>query len=149
MRGAGYPEGNFTIERVLDRIARELGMDRAEVRRRNLIPGDAIPYQMPMKTREGTPMIYESGDFLRCHEMALEAAGYTDFAQRQKEALTEGRHIGIGVANMVKVTGRGPFESATVRVGRSGRVVIYTSAMAMGQGTKTTSRASRMIRRIP
>ena len=138
VRGAGYPEGNFTIERVLDRIARELGMDRAEVRRRNLIPGDAIPYQMPMKTREGTPMIYESGDFLRCHEMALEAAGYTDFAQRQKEALTEGRHIGIGVANMVKVTGRGPFESATVRVGRSGRVVIYTSAMAMGQGTKTT-----------
>ena len=83
-------------------------------------------------------MIYESGDFLRCHEMALEAAGYTDFAQRQKEALTEGRYIGIGVANMVKVTGRGPFESATVRVGRSGRVVIYTSAMAMGQGTKTT-----------
>ena len=137
VRGAGYPEGNFTMERVLDRIARELGMDRAEVRRRNLISGDAIPYRMPMKTREGTPMIYESGDFLRCHEMALEAAGYTDFSQRQKEALTEGRHIGIGVANMVKVTGRGPFESATVRVGRSGRVVVYTSAMAMGQGTKT------------
>ena len=137
VRGAGYPEGNFTMERVLDRIARELGMDRAEVRRRNLIPGDAIPYRMPMKTREGTPMIYESGDFVRCHEMALEAALYTDFSQRQKEARAEGRHIGIGVANMVKVTGRGPFESATVRVGRSGRVVVYTSAMAMGQGTKT------------
>jgi carbon-monoxide dehydrogenase large subunit len=138
VRGAGYPEGNFTMERILDRIAQELGMDRAEVRRRNLIPGDAIPYQMPMKTREGTPMIYESGDFLHCYEMALEASGYADFEQRQKEALAEGRHIGIGVANMVKVTGRGPFESATVRVGRSGRVVVYTSAMAMGQGTKTT-----------
>ena len=137
VRGAGYPEGSFAMERILDRVARELGMDRAEVRRRNLIPGEAIPYEMPMKTREGTPMIYESGDFSRCHEMALEAAGYEDFSLRQEEARAEGRHIGIGVANTVKVTGRGPFESATVRVGRSGRVIVYTSAMAMGQGTKT------------
>ncbi len=137
VRGAGYPEGNFAMERVLDRIARELGRDRAEVRRRNLIPGEAIPYEMPMKTREGTPMIYESGDFSYCHETALEAAGYAGFSARQTAARAEGRHLGIGVANMVKVTGRGPFESATVRVGRSGHVVIYTSAMAMGQGTKT------------
>ncbi|MDA0997163.1 MAG: xanthine dehydrogenase family protein molybdopterin-binding subunit [Proteobacteria bacterium] len=137
VRGAGYPEGNFAMERILDRISRELGVDRAEVRRRNLIPGEAIPYEMPMKTREGTPMIYESGNFTRCHEKALEAAGYEDFARLQQKARAEGRHIGIGVANMVKVTGRGPFESATVRVGRSGRVIVYTSAMAMGQGTKT------------
>lgn len=137
VRGAGYPEGNFTVERIFDRIARELKVDRAEVRRRNLIPGDAIPYQMPMKTREGTPMIYESGDFTACLEKALEAAGYSNFANRQEEARAQGRHIGIGVANMVKVTGRGPFESATVRVGRSGHPVVYTSAMAMGQGTKT------------
>jgi len=137
VRGAGYPEGNFAIERILDRIARELGFDRAEVRRRNLIPGEAIPYEMPLKTREGTPMIYESGNFPHCLETALEAAGYADFAQRQSQARTEGRYLGIGVANMVKVTGRGPFETATVRIGRSGRVIIYTSAMAMGQGTKT------------
>ncbi len=137
VRGAGYPEGNFTIERILDRIARELGLDRAEVRRRNLIPGSAIPYEMPMKTREGTPMIYESGDFTHCFETALEASGHAGFAERQAAARAEGRFIGIGVANMVKVTGRGPFETATVRVGRSGKVVVYTSAMAMGQGTKT------------
>jgi len=137
VRGAGYPEGNFAIERILDRVAHELGIDRAEVRRRNLIPGSAIPYEMPMKTREGTPMIYESGDFTLCFEKALEAAGYTDFAERQAAARADGRYLGIGVANLVKVTGRGPFETATVRVGRSGRVVVYTSAMAMGQGTKT------------
>ena len=137
VRGAGYPEGNFAMERVLDKVAREIGIDRAEVRRRNLIPGSAIPYEMPMKTREGTPMIYESGDFTMCFEKALQTAGYADFGERQAAARAEGRYLGIGVANMVKVTGRGPFETATVRVGRSGKVVVYTSAMAMGQGTKT------------
>lgn len=137
VRGAGYPEGNFAMERLLDRIALETGIDRAEVRRRNIIPGKDIPYEMPMKTREGTPMIYESGDFLACLEKALEQSGYSEFPERQAAAQAEGRYIGIGVANMVKVTGRGPFEAATVRVGRSGRVIVYTSAMAMGQGTKT------------
>ena len=138
VRGAGYPQGNFTIERALDRVAQELGLDRAEIRRRNLIASDQIPYEMPMKTREGTPMIYESGDFQLCHARALEAADYEGFEKRQAAARAEGRYTGIGVANMVKVTGRGPFETGTVRIGRSGRVVVYTGAMAMGQGTRTS-----------
>jgi carbon-monoxide dehydrogenase large subunit len=138
VRGAGYPEGNFAMERLLDEIAKRLDLDRVEVRRRNLIPTDAMPYELPMKTREGTPIVYDSGDFPGCQARAVDAIGYEAFRDKQKQALAEGRYIGIGIANMIKVTGRGPFESGLVRIGRSGRVMIYTGAMAMGQGTKTT-----------
>ena len=138
VRGAGYPEGNFAMERLLDEVARNLGLDRAEVRRRNLIPSQGMPYELPMQTRERTPIIYDSGDFPGCQARAVEAIDYDEFAERQARARAEGRYIGIGIANMIKVTGRGPFESGLVRVGRSGRVMVYTGAMAMGQGTKTT-----------
>lgn len=138
IRGAGYPEACFAMERLLDEIARGLDLDRAEVRRRNLIPADQMPYEHPMKTREGTPTIYDTGDFPACQVQALETADYAGFATRQARARSEGRYLGIGVSNMVKVTGRGPFESGVVRVGRSGRVSIYTGAMEMGQGTKTS-----------
>ena len=138
VRGAGYPEGNFAMERLLDEVARNLGIDRAEVRRRNLIPSQGMPYELPMQTRERTPIIYDSGDFPGCQARAVEAIDFDGFADRQARARAEGRYIGVGIANMIKVTGRGPFESGLVRVGRSGRVMIYTGAMAMGQGTKTT-----------
>lgn len=137
VRGAGYPEGNFAMERLLDEVARSLGLDRAEVRRRNLIPSEQMPYELPMLTRERTPIIYDSGDFPGCQAQALAAADYAGFGARQAQARAQERYLGIGVANMVKVTGRGPFETALVRVGRSGRVMVYTGAMAMGQGTKT------------
>ena len=138
VRGAGYPEGTFAMERLLDEAARGLGLDRAEIRRRNLVPGDRIPYELPMKTREGTPIVYESGDFPAVQRQAMETAGYSGFAGRQAAARAEGRCIGLGIANMTKVTGRGPFETALVRIGRSGRVMIHTGAAAMGQGTRTT-----------
>ena len=138
VRGAGYPEGNFAMERLLDAVAHQLGLDRAEVRRRNLIPGESMPYELPMKTREGTPIIYDSGDFPGCQGKAVDAIGYYQFTDRKAQALREGRYIGVGIANMIKVTGRGPFETGLVRVGRSGQVMIYTGAMAMGQGTRTT-----------
>ena len=138
VRGAGYPEGCFAMERLLDAVAQGLGLDRAEVRRRNLVPGDRIPYELPMKTREGTPIIYESGDFPAVQRRAMEAADYAGFAARQAQARTEGRYLGLGIADMTKVTGRGPFETALVRIGRSGQVMVYTGAIAMGQGTKTT-----------
>ena len=138
VRGAGYPEGTFAMERLLDAVARGLGLDRAEVRRRNLVPGDRIPYELPMKTREGTPIIYESGDFPEVQRRAMEAADYDGFTARQAQARATGRYIGLGIANMTKVTGRGPFETALVRIGRSGRVMLHTGAIAMGQGTRTT-----------
>jgi carbon-monoxide dehydrogenase large subunit len=76
VRGAGYPEGAFAMERVLDAIARTLKLDRAEVRRRNLVPADKIPYVTPLKTRAGSPITMDSGDFPKCQQMALDALGY-------------------------------------------------------------------------
>jgi carbon-monoxide dehydrogenase large subunit len=137
VRGAGYPEAAFAMERVLDRIARQLGLDRAEVRRRNLVPADKMPYVTPLKTRAGSPVTLDSGDFPRCLDMALDAIDYAGFAERQRRAREQGRHLGIGIGNGVKGTGRGPFESGIVRIGRSGRISVYTGAMPMGQGIKT------------
>jgi aerobic carbon-monoxide dehydrogenase large subunit len=137
VRGAGYPQGTFAIERLLDVAAAHIGLDRAEIRRRNLIPAAAMPYTTPMKTRAGTPVRYDSGDFPKCQAMVLEAIDYDGFAARKAAALREGRYIGIGIANGTKGTGRGPFETGIVRIGRSGRITVSTGAAAMGQGTAT------------
>ena len=137
VRGAGYPQGTFAIERLLDLAADRIGLDRAEIRRRNLIPAAAMPYTTPMKTRAGTPVKYDSGDFPKCQAMVLAAIDYHGFAARKLAALAEGRHIGIGIANGTKGTGRGPFETGIVRIGRSGRITVSTGAAAMGQGTAT------------
>jgi aerobic carbon-monoxide dehydrogenase large subunit len=137
VRGAGYPEGCFAMERVLDAIADDLGMDRAEVRRRNLVPANAMPYKTPMQARSASAIVYDSGDFPACLEQALRSADYSGFAARRAQAAAEGRLLGFGISTGMKGTGRGPFESAIVRVGRSGRVSVYTGAMAMGQGLKT------------
>jgi aerobic carbon-monoxide dehydrogenase large subunit len=137
VRGAGYPEAAFTMERALDAIARELKIDRGDVRRRNLVPAEKMPYVTPLKTRSGSAVAYDSGDFPRCLDMALHAIDYAGFAERQRSARDNGRHLGIGIGNGVKGTGRGPFESGIVRIGRSGRISVYTGAMPMGQGIRT------------
>ncbi len=116
VRGAGYPQAAFAMERLLDRLARELGLDRAEIRRRNLIPADKMPYRKPLKARSGAGIEYDSGDYPACQAEVLRAAGWDDFPRRQAEARRHGRHIGIGLAHGLKGTGRGPFESGVVRV---------------------------------
>jgi len=138
VRGAGYPQSNFAMERLMDCAARELGLDRTEIRRRNLIPADRMPYITPLKNRAGTPIVYDSGDYLLAQTTALTAAGYGDFPARQIEARKRGKYIGIGIAQAVKGTGRGPFESARVRVSANGRVAVFTGALEMGQGIKTS-----------
>ena len=138
VRGAGYPEGCFAMDRVLDAIARDRGISSVEVRRRNLVPGSAMPYATPMQARSTSTIVYESGDFPACLDLALQSADHAGFAARRKKAREAGRLLGFGIGAGIKGTGRGPFESAIVRVGRSGRVSIYTGAMAMGQGLKTT-----------
>ncbi|MDB5776514.1 MAG: dehydrogenase [Herbaspirillum sp.] len=138
VRGAGYPQSNFAMERLMDCAARELGLDRTEIRRRNLIAATAMPYVTPLKNRAGTPIVYDSGDYLKTQEHALAAAAYADFPARQRAARLQGRHIGIGIAQAVKGTGRGPFESARVKVASTGRVAVYTGALEMGQGIKTS-----------
>jgi carbon-monoxide dehydrogenase large subunit len=137
VRGAGYPQAAFAMERTMDLIAAKLGLDRAEVRRRNLIPPAKMPYTKKLKARSGAAMVYDSGDYLASQAEALAAAGWDDFPERQKKALAENRYIGIGMANAVKGTGRGPFESGIVRVGQDGKVSVYTGATAMGQGLET------------
>ncbi len=137
VRGAGQPQGVFAMERLLDRAARELGLDRAEIRRRNLVPGDAMPYATPLRTRGGMQVVLDSGDYPACQQMALDEADWAGFPERQRTARAAGRHIGIGVANYVEGTGRGPFEHVSVRIEPSGRIMVATGAAAMGQSTRT------------
>ncbi len=137
VRGAGYPQAAFVMERLLDRVARELDLDRAEVRRRNFIPKEKMPYDKRLRNRAGVTSVIDSGDYAACQARALEAIGYAAFAQRKAQAAAAGRYLGLGLANCVKPTGRGPFESALVRVATTGRVSVYTGALAMGQGLKT------------
>ena len=138
VRGAGRPQAVFAIERLLDRVARELNIDRAELRRRNLIQPQQMPYEVGLTFRDGKPLVYDSGDYPRGQEKALALAEYESFRERQKAALDEGRFIGIGLANYVEGTGLGPFEGVTVRVLPSGKVAVATGATNQGQGTRTT-----------
>ncbi|HXF89452.1 MAG TPA: xanthine dehydrogenase family protein molybdopterin-binding subunit [Xanthobacteraceae bacterium] len=137
VRGAGYPQAAFAMERLLDRVAYELKLDRAEVRRRNLIPKEKMPYTKPIKARSGVTIQYDSGDYPGCQEEVLQAAGWHDFPQRQAAARAAGRYIGIGLAHGVKGSGRGPFESGLVRVSRTGKVTVFTGAAELGQGLQT------------
>lgn len=137
-RGAGRPQGTFVMERLLDAMADKLALSRDEVRRRNLIPPGKMPYSTQVAQRDGSTMVYDSGDYPECQRRALEATGWSDFATRRDNARKRGRHLGIGLCNYVEGTGRGPFESASIRVHPSGRIVIATGATAQGQGVKTT-----------
>ena len=137
VRGAGQPQGVFAIERLLDRVARELSLDRAEVRRRNLVPAEKMPRKTPLATRGGMQVVLDSGDYPACQQAALSRAGWDDFCARQRSARKDGRYLGIGLANFVEGTGRGPFEPVTVRIAPSGKIHVYSGAVHMGQSTKT------------
>ena len=138
VRGAGRPEAVTTMERLMDRVARELKLDRAEVRRRNFIQPEQMPYQVGIIFRDGRPVTYDSGNYPACLDGALQASDYKSFFQRQAKARAAGRYTGIGIGNAVEATGLGPYESATVRVATSGRIAIYTGATPQGQSHKTT-----------
>ena len=136
-RGAGRPQGTYVMERLLDRGAALTGLARDEIRRRNLIGAEKMPYPTPVTQRDGSTMVYDSGDYPECQRRALAAAGWADFPARREAARRDGRLIGIGLANYVEATGRGPFESAGIRIGPSGTIVVTTGATAQGQGVKT------------
>jgi carbon-monoxide dehydrogenase large subunit len=138
VRGAGRPQAVFAMERLMDRVARELKLDRAELRRRNIIAPQAMPYSVGLVFRDGKPLVYASGDFPKSQQRALALAHYEDFPTRQCKARGEGRYLGIGVANYVEGTGLGPFEGVAVRVLPNGKVAVATGATAQGQGTRTT-----------
>jgi aerobic carbon-monoxide dehydrogenase large subunit len=138
VRGAGRPQAAVVMERLMDRVAHELKLDRAEVRRRNFIKPEQMPYRVGIIFRDGRPVTYDSGDYPACQEKALAAADYAGFSARQMAARAAGRYIGFGMANAVEATGLGPYESAIARVSTSGKVTVSTGATPQGQSHKTT-----------
>ena len=138
VRGAGRPQAVFIMERLMDRIAREFKLDRVEVRRRNMIKPEQMPYEIPLIFRDGKPIVYHGGDFPKSQAKAVEVSRYETFGARQTEALKQGRYIGIGIGNYVEGTGLGPFEGVTVRIMTNGKVAVATGATNQGQGTRTT-----------
>lgn len=137
IRGAGQPQAAFVMERLLDLAAAELGLDRAEIRRRNLVRAEQMPCRKPLKLRGGTDIVLDSGDYPATQASAMEQAGWETFAERRDAARKQGRLIGMGLANYVEGTGRGPYETVSVHISRTGRILVTTGAAAMGQGTVT------------
>ena len=139
-RGAGRPEATYITERVIDLVARELGKDPAEVRRVNFIQPDQFPY----KSAAGA--VYDSGDYEKALDKALEMAGYQSLRAEQAQARAEGRLMGIGLSSYIEICGFGPkgsapiglYESARLRVEQSGTVMLYTGSSPHGQGEETT-----------
>jgi carbon-monoxide dehydrogenase large subunit len=136
-RGAGRPQGTFVIERAVDAVARELGLDPLEVRRTNLIQPAEQPYNTGLGTVARGPVVYDSGDYGRCMELALEALDLPAVRREQTRLRAEGRHLGVGLVNYVEATGTAPLESVSVRVERDGRLVVVTGASPQGQGHET------------
>jgi carbon-monoxide dehydrogenase large subunit len=138
VRGAGRPQAVFAMERLMDRVARELALDRAEVRARNMIRPEQMPYSVGLTFRDGKPLVYASGDFPKSQRRALSLSDYAGFRARQAQTRVQGRYLGIGIGNYVEGTGLGPFEGVTVRVLPNGKVAVATGATTQGQGTWTT-----------
>ncbi|MGE0576857.1 MAG: xanthine dehydrogenase family protein molybdopterin-binding subunit [Reyranella sp.] len=137
-RGAGRPEAAFAMERTMDLIARTLDLEPTEVRRRNMIRPEEMPYAMGLPYRDGEPIVYDSGDFPGGLDKALQAmGGLPAFRERQRKARAAGRHLGLGVASYVEGTGVGPFESATVRIESTGSIFVTSGACSQGQGMET------------
>lgn len=147
-RGAGRPEASYLIERMVDRFATEIGMDPAELRRKNFIPPDAFPYH------NGLGLLpYDSGNYEPALDKALHMADYAELRKQQEAARAEGRLIGIGLSSYVEICGVAPsawiglpgegwgaglWESANLRIHLTGKVVVTTGSLPHGQGVETT-----------
>jgi len=139
VRGAGRPQGIFVIERMLDIAARELGMDLVEIRKRNLIPPDAFPYEHKIIDQAFAPLILDSGNYKAVVDKALEMIGYDKFVKEEQPRLRkEGKYVGIAIAPFIETTGVGPYEGARVTVEASGKINVATGIGTQGQGHFTS-----------
>lgn len=136
-RGAGRPQGCFVMERTMDAIARDLGLDRALVRERNFIQPEEMPYDQGLIFQDGRPLIYDSGDFPASLDKLKKLVGWDDFEAYREQARAEGRRVGIGMACYVEGTGVGPYEGGHIRVETDGTVVVSTGLTTQGQGHQT------------
>ena len=135
VRGAGRQHGVFVMERLLDLAARELGIDRVEIRRRNLLTPDDFPHDHGIIFQDFTSLTYDSGDYLPALEQAAATIGFERFVRDDQPRLrAEGRRVGIGIVNYVEGTGIGPYEGARVTVEPSGLVRVATGVGTQGQG---------------
>jgi carbon-monoxide dehydrogenase large subunit len=137
-RGAGRPETVFAMDRAVDCLARELGLDPADLRRRNYLTAADLPWDLRMPYRDGNPLVYDTGDFRAALEAALQAADYDAFRREQPRLRAQGIHRGIGISGYVEGTAIGPFEGASVKLDLSGRVLVATGAVNSGQGHETS-----------
>ena len=139
VRGAGRQHGVFVIERLLDIAARELGIDRVEIRRRNFLqPGD-FPHDHEIIFQDFQPLVYDSGNYEPALAQAAELIGYEKFVREEQPRLrAEGKHVGLGIVSYIEGTGIGPYEGARVRVEPGGRVLLATGVGTQGQGHFTT-----------
>src|SRR5712691_3694592 len=137
-RAAGRPEAVLVMERLMDLGARRLGLDPAEIRRRNLVRPEEMPYRPGLTYKDGVPIAYDPGDFPHAFERALGLLGYDDWRKRQRAQAATSRRIGVGLACYAQGTGLGPFEGATVRVDPSGKVYVLIGVAGQGQGHATT-----------
>ncbi len=144
-RGAGRPEATYLLERMVDMFAAEIGMDPVEVRRKNLIP----PFEDGHTV--ATTVTYDSGNYERAFDRALEMVGYAEFRKMQEQGRKEGRYLGLGISTYVEICGAAPsavagtlgaraglWESALVRMHPTGKVTVYTGSSTHGQGHETT-----------
>jgi len=137
-RGAGRPEAAFAMERIVDLVAGELGLEPAEVRLRNMVSAQDMPYAAGILYRDGQPIVYDGGDYPAALEKALAAIGGVEaFRRRQRAALDQGRYLGLGIGCYVEGTGVGPFESALVRIDPSGKIFLSSGGCPQGQGMET------------
>jgi len=143
-RGAGRPECTYVLERAMDRAAREMGMDRVEIRRRNLIPADAFPYKTPLL------WTYDTGEFHKLLDRAYEVGNFATLAERKAAALRRGKYLGLGFAFYMEACGMGPskllaregclggqYEVGQVRINPTGTVTVLTGSHTHGQGHET------------
>jgi len=131
-RGAGRPESGHAIERLLDMAAARIGVDRVEIRRRNLVRRESFPY------RNAMGLVYDSGDFRRYMESALAASDWAGFPARRAAARARGRLAGIGLANHIESPVGAPVERASIAVQGDGTVEVVIGTQSTGQGHETT-----------
>ncbi len=130
-RGAGRPEAAYVVERAVDAAARQLGMTGAELRRRNFIPPDSMPYDTALG------LTYDSGDFAQNMDQAIDLADWDGIEARRSQARAHGKLRGIGMASYIEACGGGPDESARIEIGRTGAVTLYIGNQSNGQGHET------------
>ena len=144
-RGAGRPEASYLVERIVDAAAREMGIDAAEIRKRNFVAPDQFPYQTPVA------LVYDSGEYAKSFDKALAAADYAGFEGRRAAAQSRGKLRGMGFSTFVEACGAAPsaiagalgaraglYESAEVRFHATGSISVFTGSHSHGQGHETT-----------